>query len=647
MITSNREHIDVQPAIQWLVDRLLRRQQPDGTWVFTFDNGTIIDAYVIIVLRLLNYEQEDIIQQLHSRVTKDQHPDGYWQLYADEHNGNLTATIDNYYALLLSGYSKYDDDHMVKARTYIENQGGIARSKGLLSKAILASTGQIPWPKAIQSIPIEIMLIPNSAPVNLFEFSGYSRVHLIPMIIMATLDFNLSSDVSLKELLSTNSRVDQIQFANIIDLSDTRVDLDAEIVRAYEQMREHLQSSSQRLLGSTIRQIALEKAESYMLERIEQDGTLYSYASCTILMIFALLALGYDSRSELIVNAVQGLLDMRGRSASNRVTIQNSPSTIWDTALISYALQEANVPFNHSSLLRANKYLLNQQHTKKGDWSLHNPDAAPGGWGFSESNSINPDVDDTTAALRAIHRLAQHNAQFHNATKVGLDWLLSMQNKDGGWPAFEKGVSNPMLTWIALDGAKAAAIDPSTADLTGRTLQYLGRYSELTQHNSQIKRGVKWLMNNQEADGSWYGKWGICYIYGTWAALTGLMAVGVGANEEGVQHAVRWLNSIQNSDGGWGESCQSDRDMTYIPLHYSTPSQTAWALDALIAVHDTPTPQINKGIKLLMSLINNEGWQSYYPTGAGLPGNFYVHYDSYRYIFPLLALSHYYNKYSR
>jgi len=647
MITSNRELIDVQPAIQELVEKLLRRQQPNGTWVFTFDNGTIIDAYVIIVLRLLNYEQEELIQQLHSRIAKDQHRDGYWQLYADEHNGNLTATIDNYYALLLSGYSKYDDDHMVKARTYIVNRGGITRSKGLLSKAILAATGQIPWPKAILSIPIEIMLIPTTAPVNLFEFSGYSRVHLIPMIIMATLDFNLSSDVSLKELLSTNSRADQLQLAEIIDFADTHVDLDAEIVRAYEQMREHLQSSSQRLLGSTLRQIALEKAESYMLERIEQDGTLYSYASCTILMIFALLALGYDSRSELIVNAVQGLLDMQGRSASNRVTIQNSPSTIWDTALISYALQEANVPFNHSSLLRANKYLLNQQHTKKGDWSLHNPDAAPGGWGFSESNSINPDVDDTTAVLRAIHRLAQRNTQFHNAAKVGLDWLLSMQNKDGGWPAFEKGVSNPMLTWIALDGAKAAAIDPSTADLTGRTLQYLGRYSELTQHNQQIKRGVQWLMNNQEADGAWYGKWGICYIYGTWAALTGLMAVGVGANEEGVQHAVRWLNSIQNSDGGWGESCQSDRDMTYIPLHYSTPSQTAWALDALIAVHDTPTPQINKGIKLLMSLINNEGWQSYYPTGAGLPGNFYVHYDSYRYIFPLLALSHYYNKYSR
>jgi sporulenol synthase len=382
-----------------------------------------------------------------------------------------------------------------------------------------------------------------------------------------------------------------------------------------------------------------------MLERIEDDGTLYSYASSTILMIFALHALGVDARDSRITKAIEGLLGMRGISWNQQVTIQNSPSTIWDTALISYALQQANINMSTQSIHKANAYLLSKQQHKKGDWSIHNDDAAPGGWGFSESNSMNPDIDDTTAALRAIYYASGADEAYQTASTVGLKWVLSMQNKDGGWPAFEKGVNNHTLTWLKLDGAKAAAIDPSTADLTGRTLEYLGKYTALNHTDRHIKRGIAWLLNQQLGDGSWYGKWGICYIYGTWAAITGLKAVGMSSDHKAVKKAVKWLLSIQNIDGGWGESCNSDRQMRYIPLHASTPSQTAWALDALIAVHEKPTPEINKGIRRLMALINEDDEWSVYPTGAALPGSFYVHYHSYRYIYPLLALSHYRNKY--
>lgn len=623
-----REH-NLHDEIKQLAKFLSTQQQLDGTWRYCFENGTIIDAYVIILLRSLNYDDEALIQSLHQRIALEQHTDGYWSLYSDEKNGNLASTIDNYYALLYSGYSQAENEHMKRAQQYIQSQGGMSNSKGLLHKAILAITGQIPWPNEIYSIPIEIVLLPSYAPINLYKFSGYSRVHLIPMLILAKLDHKFLPPFQLTTLLGPYSnRYDQEYVSD-----------------EYAGMLYNIQLSQSRLIGSTLNEIAMEKAVSFMLERIEDDGTLYSYASSTILMIFALLALGVDARDSRITKAIEGLLSMRGISWNQQVTIQNSPSTIWDTALISYALQQANIDISTQSIHKANAYLLSKQQHKKGDWSIHNDDAAPGGWGFSESNSMNPDIDDTTAALRAIYYASGADEAYQTASSVGLKWVLSMQNKDGGWPAFEKDVNNHILTWLKLDGAKAAAIDPSTADLTGRTLDYLGKYTALNHTDRRIKRGISWLLNQQLGNGSWYGKWGICYIYGTWAAITGLKAVGMSSDHKAVKKAVKWLLSIQNIDGGWGESCNSDRQMRYIPLNASTPSQTAWALDALIAVHEKPTTEINKGIRRLMALINeNEEW-SVYPTGAGLPGSFYVHYHSYRYIYPLLALSHYRNKY--
>ncbi|MNZ97931.1 Sporulenol synthase [compost metagenome] len=220
-----------------------------------------------------------------------------------------------------------------------------------------------------------------------------------------------------------------------------------------------------------------------------------------------------------------------------------------------------------------------------------------------------------------------------------------MQNNDGGWPAFEKNTDKVFLTWLAIDGAKSAATDPSEADLTGRTLEYLGGFAGLDIRHDRIKRGASWLIKHQEKDGSWYGRWGICYIYGTWAALTGLKAVGLSSEHETVKKGAKWLLSIQNPDGGWGESCRSDRLQLYWPLGESTPSQTAWALDALIAVHQKPTSAMQKGVQRLMTALHEDKWTSAYPTGAGLPGSFYIHYHSYRHIWPLLALSHYREKY--
>ncbi|MGZ9583166.1 squalene--hopene cyclase [Paenibacillus marinisediminis] len=620
----------VDEEIKRLTALLIQKQHQDGSWRFCFENGIIIDAYVIILFRILNVQNEALIRQLHDRILNEQQQGGFWRLYPDEEEGNLAASVEAYYALHYSGYSKMTDEPIQRAKRYIRSKGGLGKVTSLLTKTILAATGQIKWPLSITSIPLEILLFPSYFPINFFEFSGYSRVHLTPVLIMADRRFSITSDHA----------------PDLSDLLDPRVDTNEPISQGYREMQDDIQAGLSRLIGTPryIHEAATTKAEQFMLQRIESDGTLYSYASSTILMIFALLALKYDQQHPIITHAIHGLTAMQCRF-DGKTTIQNSPSTVWDTALIAYAMQSAGTSSDHTSIRRAASYLLSRQQHKTADWSIHNPGTVPGGWGFSESNTINPDVDDSTAALRAIHSLSSIDPTYRESWNRGLNWVLSMQNNDGGWPAFEKNTNKVLFSWLAIDGAKSAATDPSEADLTGRALEYLGNFAGLDTRHEFIKRGTKWLIHHQEKDGSWYGRWGVCYLYGTWAALTGLRAAGLPANHEVLQKGAKWLLSIQNADGGWGESCQSDRLMRYVPLGESTPSQTAWALDALIAVQPQTTPPIDRGIHRLIASLHENDWKTSYPTGAGLPGNFYIHYHSYRYIWPLLALGHYKTKY--
>lgn len=621
---------NINKEIQRLTTLLIQQQRQDGSWHYCFENGTTIDSLVIILFRSLNIQNEFLIRQLHNRILAQQQPNGSWKLYHDEEDGNLSASVEAYYALLYSGYSRINDEAMQRAKQFIQAKGGIGNVNSLLTKAILAATGQIKWPSSISFIPLELLLFPTVFPIDFFDFSGYSRVHLVPMLIMADRKFSIQHDYipNLSELYVHRTSNDELQSSE------------------HKQMQQGFRAGVSRLIGTphAIHENATAKAEQFILQRIEADGTLYSYASSTILMIFGLLTLGYDTEHPLIVNGVQGITAMMCTS-NGQITMQNSPSTVWDTALLTYALQEAGVTDSDTVIRNAASYLLARQQHKLADWSIHNPNTVPGGWGFSESNTINPDVDDSTAALRAIFSLSRTDSTYREAWNRGLNWVISMQNKDGGWPAFEKNTNKKILTWIALDGAKSAATDPSEADLTGRTLELLGNFAGFDHRHAFIKRGTRWLIDHQERDGSWYGRWGICYIYGTWAALTGLKAVNIKSDHEAIQKGTRWLLSIQHTDGGWGESCSSDQARQYVALGASTPSQTAWALDALISVYPRPTAKINKGVARLIALLQEKDWTTNYPTGAALPGNFYVHYHSYRYIWPLIALSHYKRKY--
>lgn len=626
--------MDLQHAVEQEIARLTRfargRQSADGSWRFCFESGPMSDAFMIILLRTLDINDEPLINKLAERIAASQDEDGSWKLYYDEPGGNISATVEAYYALLSSGRYQKSDKRMRDAKQFILSAGGLDKT-GAMTKAMLALTGQIPWPWYFK-FPLEIMLLPLSFPLNFFDFSGYGRVHLAPIFVAADRKFSIRSKQT-------------------PDLSELVVNLrtSEQERRAQSQMYSLIQPIHRWMrnlpyLPQHIHALALNRAEQFMLARTESDGTLYSYASATFLMIYALLALGYSKQHPVITRAVSGLKSLACRT-DGHTHVQNSTSTVWDTSLFSHALQTASVAATNPMIKKAGQYVLRRQHYRYGDWAVHNPNAIPGGWGFSDINTINPDNDDTAAALRAIHRLAGTDATYRQAWDRGLHWLLSMQNDDGGWAAFEKNTGKEILTLIPIDGAPAAATDPSTADLTGRALECLGRKAGLTVKSRLVRRGVDWLLKHVEADGSWYGRWGICYIYGTWAAITGLMAVGVSPEYPAVQKAVKWLTSIQNADGGWGESCRSDVEKRYVPLGASTPSQTAWAVDALIAVHRKRTPAIERGIRYLIDSAGKDDWTNDYPTGAGLPGQFYVHYHSYRYIWPLLALGNFKNKF--
>lgn len=617
----------IRKGIHRIIDILRQDQSPNGAWDYPFETGIATDCYMIILLRTLGIHEEILIKRLTERILSRQEKSGGWKLFFDEEKENVSATVEAYYALLYSGYYKKSEPRILAAKRNILANGGIQKSH-MLTKFMLAVTGQIKWPDFFP-LPIEMVLIPESFPLNLYKFSVFGRANLIPIMILANRKSQFKTEMSpdLSEL-GVLDRFELISF------------------KEWEQLFFMINQGINHMIGipEQIHQLALEKAKQYMLARIEPDGTFSSYFSSTFLMIFSLLSLGYKKTDPVIINAINGLKKME-TEIKGLPHMQYTTATVWNTSLISTAIQNAGISYKDPMIIKANHYLLTRQHVKYGDWVIHNPTGVPGGWGFSDFNTFHPDVDDTTASLRSLSRMVKENPLFLTPWKKGLNWLLSMQNDDGGWPAFERGINGKLLKLWPIEGAEFLIADPSTPDLTGRTLEYLGLYTNLAHEHKAIKNGITWMLRNQEENGSWYGRWGICYLYGTWAAVTGLIAVGLDADHSAIANAVKWLHEVQQDNGGWGESCKSDNARRFVPLGTGTLSHTAWALDALISASDRPTESILKGMSFILNNLEQDDWTTDYPVGQGMAGAFYIHYHSYRYIFPLMALSHYQNKY--
>ncbi|WP_078392635.1 squalene--hopene cyclase [Shouchella patagoniensis] len=618
-------------GINFLIEKLRTDQSEAGSWEYPFEAGTFTDAYMIVLLRTLEINDEALIKSLTERLVSRQESNGAWKLYRDDGDGNVTSTVEGYYALLYSGYYKPEDERLQKANRFILANGGIEKTT-LLTKIMLTLTGQYQWPKFFP-LPVELILLPLYSPVNLFSMSVYGRAHIVPLIVAADKKYQLktakSPDLS---NLFVSSREDS--FIAWAESDEAR------------KLHSFITDSVKKLFGlpKDVRRLSLSRAKLYMTNATEPDGTLFSYFTSTFFMIFALLALGHKKEDPLIKAAVAGLYTFQTK-VKGHTHIQFTTASVWNTSLISYALQEAGVSATDPMVEKATMFLLKRQQSKYGDWAIHNKKSKPGGWGFSNVNTIQPDMDDSTSTLRALTGKASLDKTVYVSWNKGTNWVVAMQNRDGGWAAFEKNTNSLLLSLLPIQEAKGILTDPSTPDLTGRTMEYLGTFANVTKEGPELSNGVRWLRKNQEKNGSWEGQWGVQYIYGTWAALTGLAAAGV-STDESIQKAVKWLKAIQNKDGGWGESCLSDRNKTYTPLAASTLTHTAWALDALVSVSDQPDKNMIEAMHFLLKSLNQVDWREEYPAGKGLADRIYFHYHSYRYLFPLLALAHYQNKYN-
>ncbi|MDE0639520.1 prenyltransferase/squalene oxidase repeat-containing protein [Bacillus sp. CNPSo 3703] len=594
-----------------------RRQREDGAFIFCFEGPMMTNAFFIMLLKAVGDPDQQLIHQLAEAIHAKQNEDGSFSLYHDQ-SGHLTATVQGYCGMLASGRFQKDEPHMEKAAQYIRSKGGL-KSVHFMTKWMLAVNGMHPWPYFYA--PLSLLLIPTAFPLHFYHLSAYARIHFVPMMI--ALNKRYTSHATFPSLTHLDENMSKNPFDWFMAREERSTDDFLMYMRSYTA------------LDSRLDFFGYEAAKRYMFDRLEKDGTLYSYLSATIFMVYALMSLGYSPGHHLIQKAVRGMKRLV-TSCQGKIYAENSTSTVWDTALVSYASQRAGRKREDPMIMNSFNYLLDRQQMKKADWAVHNRHAAPGGFGFSHINTNNPDCDDTQIVLKAIPK-EYDPLQW----KRGYDWLLSMQNRDGGFSAFEKNQDHFLLRHLPLESAEDAAIDPSTPDITGRVLHLIGLEEEDTASPSILRqkdRCVKWLIDHQEKNGSWFGRWGVCYIYGTWAALTGLKAAGVPSSHPAVQKAYRFLKQIQLEDGSFGESCKSAELKTYVPLPFGTVVQTAWATEALLQYEKANTAAILKAVSFLVNHHHTEE-AMYYPVGIGLPKQFYITYHSYPFVFPMMACS--------
>jgi squalene-hopene/tetraprenyl-beta-curcumene cyclase len=520
---------------------------------------------------------------------------------------------------------------MVKARTFILEKGGIIKCR-VFTKTFLALFGEFAW-FGVPSMPIELMLLPNWAYFNLYEFSSWSRATIIPLsIVMAERPVRkLPPRARVQELYVRPPRPIDYTFTKdegILTWKNIFIGVD-HILKVYEK--------------SPVRPFkkrAMEMAEAWVLEHQEPTGDWGGIQPAMLNSVLALHCLGYANDHPAVVKGLDALANFCIED-DNELVLQSCISPVWDTALGLKALMDSGVPADHPAVVKAGQWLLDREVRKAGDWKIKSPELEPGGWAFEFLNDWYPDVDDSGFVMMAIKDVQVRDRKAKDeAIKRGIRWCLGMQSKNGGWGAFDKDNTKHLLNKIPFADLEAL-IDPPTADLTGRMLELMGSFNYPKDHPAAV-RALEFVKQVQEQDGSWWGRWGVNYIYGTWSVLCGLAAIGEDPAQPYIRKAINWLKSKQNLDGGWGETCESYHDPALAGVGESTPSQTGWAILALIAAGEVDCPAVARGIQYLVSTQKTDGtWDEDQYTGTGFPKYFMIKYHIYRNCFPLMALGTY------
>ena len=619
----------VASAIDACRNRLFSQQDEDGYWCGELEADTTLESDYILLHTLLGTVDPERHQKCANYILRHQNEDGGWPIY----NGgpsNISASVKAYFSLKLAGY-KPDHPALERARRKILELGGVTKVN-TFTKIYLCFLGQYDY-DAVPAIPPEIVLFPNWFWFNIYEISSWSRAILVPLsIVYAKKPFKkIPEEMHINEL-----------FVGARDKSRMRLEWSSKLVswRNFFLVLDRLVHWFEAVHIRPLRSIALKKAEQWMLERFEMSDGLGAIYPAMLNAIIALRCLGYSLDDPQMIRALDEF-EKLGIEEEDSFRMQPCKSPVWDTAYALFALGEAGVPPDDPRMIKAADWTLQKQVRQPGDWAVNNKKGKPAGWYFEFNNEFYPDVDDTAMVALGLSKVEHPNGRYQvESVKRAIDWIFSMQCKNGGWASFDKDNDRMVFEHIPFADHNAM-LDPPTVDITGRILEMLGTYGYDKNHRA-VKKALKFIRDEQEADGSWFGRWGVNYVYGTALVLRGLEAMGIDHHEPYIQQAAEWLRMVQNPDGGWGETCGSYDDPNTKGIGPSTPSQTAWAVMGLMAANDTRSDSVARGIAYLLKTQKPDGsWDEPWYTGTWFPRVFYLMYYLYREYFPLIALTTY------
>ncbi|GAA0367315.1 squalene--hopene cyclase [Streptomyces blastmyceticus] len=607
------------------VEHLLSRQDAEGWWKGDLETNVTMDAEDLLLRQFLGIQDEKTTRAAALFIRSEQRPDGTWATFHGG-PGELSATIEAYVALRLAGDTP-DAPHMAAASEWIRSRGGVAAAR-VFTRIWLALFGWWKWDD-LPELPPEIMYVPKWIPLNIYDFGCWARQTIVPLTVVSAKRPVRPAPFALDELHTDPARPNPPRPPAPV------ASWDGVFQRLDKVLHQYRKFPIRRL-----RRSALDAAARWIVERQENDGCWGGIQPPAVYSVIALHLLGYDLDHPVLRAGLESLDRFAVWREDGSRMIEACQSPVWDTCLAAIALADAGVPSDHPALVKAVDWMLDEQIHRPGDWAVRRPELTPGGWAFEFHNDNYPDIDDTAEVVLALKRVAHPDpVRVEAAIQRAARWNLGMQSKNGAWGAFDADNTSPFPNRLPFCDF-GEVVDPPSADVTAHVVEMLAVLGQ--QHHPRTRRGIEWLLAEQEESGAWFGRWGVNYVYGTGSVLPALAAAGIPASHPAVRRAVRWLESVQNADGGWGEDLRSYRDPEWIGRGASTPSQTAWALMALLSAGERSGKAVERGVAYLVETQTEDGtWDEPYFTGTGFPWDFSINYHLYRQVFPVTALGRY------
>lgn len=606
-------------ALDRAVVHLLGRQNKDGHWKSELETNVTMEAEDLFLRRFLGIHDDETAALTANWIRHKQQADGSWATF---HGGpaDLSTTVEAYTALRLAG-DPPDAEHMRRAAQVALDLGGIERTR-VFTRIWLALFGEWAW-SDLPALPPEVILLPAWFPLNVYDFGCWARQTIVPLTIVAAHKPQRELGFSVRELRVGHQTLEKLSLRTW----GGRFQALDRALQFYERhpirgLREH----------------AMRLGAEWILRRQEADGGWGGIQPPWVYSIMALELLGYPLDHPAMQLGIRGLDGFTVVDRDFR-RLEACQSPVWDTALAAVALRDAGLPPDHPALMSAARWMLDEEVRVPGDWSVRRPNLTPGGWGFEYANDNYPDTDDTAEVVMALRAGRGVDPEaVEGAVRRGLDWTLGMQCRDGGWAAFDVDNTRTLCDQLPFCDF-GEVIDPPSADVTAHVVEALAE--EGLADDPRTRAGVEWLLRAQESDGSWFGRWGANHVYGTGAVVPALVRAGVDPGHAAIRRAVGWLEDIQNEDGGFGEDLRSYRDPAWRGVGASTPSQTAWALLALLDGRGSQVA-VERAVDWLVRNQREDGdWDEEHFTGTGFPGDFYIRYHQYRLNFPVMALGRY------